>query len=89
MYIFFVCGYIHYLIQTDIYQQTFTCWNSVKETVEKGLDMFKVNNKDTRMTHILHLFLVFLLVTLNGYICYVISSLHLSLIRMNFHEYEL
>ena len=62
---------------------------SKRNSRKRGLDMLKVNNKDTRMTHILHLFLVFLLVTLNGYICYVVSSLQLSLIRMNFNEYEL
>ena len=51
------------------FQQTITCPNSTMETLEKGVqsqhyvqNMFKVNNKNTRTTSVV---LVFLLLTLN------------------------
>ena len=44
-------------------QLTFACSKPVKETMKKGVDMFKVKNKN--FEHISHLFLVFLLLTLN------------------------
>ena len=40
---------------------TFTCSKSTIETLEKGKNMFKVNNKNTGTTSVL----VFLLLTLN------------------------
>ena len=51
-------------------QPEFTCSKLTIETLEQGVNMFKVNNKDTRTTivsfeHISHLVLVFLLLTLN------------------------
>ena len=36
---------VQYKITT---QQLFTCSKSMTETLEKGLNMFKINNKDTR-----------------------------------------
>ena len=36
---------VQYKITT---QQLFTCSKSMTETLEKGINMFKINNKDTR-----------------------------------------
>ena len=47
----------------SVTQQTNTCSSSIIETLEKGLNMIEVNNKDNGTTS--HLFLVFLLLTLN------------------------
>ena len=46
-----------------------TCSKLTTETVEKGVNIFKVNSKDTSVfivnfEHVSHLFLVFLLLTL-------------------------
>ena len=56
----------------NIAHLTFTCSKSTIETLEKGLSMFKVTNKNTRTTLTsltllltLHLFQMFLLLTLN------------------------
>ena len=39
-------------------QPAFTCSNLTTEALEQGVNMFKVNNKDTRTTLIERLFLV-------------------------------
>ena len=59
----------------EIFQRTFTCSKLTMKTLEQGVKMFKVNNKDSRTTrsgvfivnceHISHLVLVSLLLTLN------------------------
>ena len=43
-------------------QLTFICLKSIMETLEKGVKLFIVNNKNTRMT-----LLAFLLLTLNNF----------------------
>ena len=61
-------------------RQTFTCLKSIIETIEKGVNMFKVNNKTperrhwhhscvfiVNFEHILHLLLLFLFLTNSRY----------------------